>query len=118
LQYPSFQASLSHIKEGKLFPQLNYYDQSHFIKEIKKFSGVSPKELFKNQNDRFYNFWYRYKIVLQHIFMTMLLQNKRSPSWAQVPGTYPAKLLQLKGANVKLYERDFDKTCPCAGLAA
>lgn len=51
-----FQASLSHIKEGKLFPQLNYYDQSHFIKEIKKFSGVSPKELFKNQNDRFLQF--------------------------------------------------------------
>ncbi len=51
-----FQASLSHIKEGKLFPQLNYYDQSHFIKEIKKFSGVSPKELFKNENDRFLQF--------------------------------------------------------------
>ena len=51
-----FQASLSHIKEGKLFPQLNYYDQSHFIKEIRKFSGVSPKELFKNQNDRFLQF--------------------------------------------------------------
>ena len=51
-----FQASLSHIKEGKLFPQLNYFDQSHFIKEIKKFSGVSPKELFKNQNDRFLQF--------------------------------------------------------------
>jgi AraC-like DNA-binding protein len=51
-----FQASLSHIKEGELFPQLNYYDQSHFIKEIKKFSGVSPKELFKNQNDRFLQF--------------------------------------------------------------
>jgi AraC-like DNA-binding protein len=51
-----FQASLYHIKEGKLFPQLNYYDQSHFIKEIKKFSGVSPKELFKNENDRFLQF--------------------------------------------------------------
>lgn len=51
-----FQASLSHIKEGKLFPQLNYYDQSHFIKEIKRFAGVSPKELFKNQNDRFLQF--------------------------------------------------------------
>jgi AraC-like DNA-binding protein len=51
-----FQASLSHIKDGKLYPQLNYYDQSHFIKEIKKFSGVSPKELFKNQNDRFLQF--------------------------------------------------------------
>jgi AraC-like DNA-binding protein len=51
-----FQASLSHIKEGKLFPQLNYYDQSHFIKEIKKLSGTSPKELFKNENRRFLQF--------------------------------------------------------------
>ncbi len=48
-----FQASLPHIKEGKLLPQLNFTDQSHFIKEIKKLSGVSPKELFKNENDRF-----------------------------------------------------------------
>ncbi len=51
-----FQASLSHIKEGKLFPQLNYYDQSHFIKEIKKMSGASPKELHQNKNSRFLQF--------------------------------------------------------------
>ena len=48
-----FKASLPHIKEGKLFPELNFADQAHFIKEIKKFSGALPKELFKNQNDRF-----------------------------------------------------------------
>ncbi|WP_017257300.1 helix-turn-helix domain-containing protein [Pedobacter arcticus] len=51
-----FQASLSHIKDGKLSPQLNYYDQSHFIKEIKKLSGASPKELLKNENSRFLQF--------------------------------------------------------------
>ncbi|WP_076446603.1 helix-turn-helix domain-containing protein [Chryseobacterium sp. RU37D] len=51
-----FHASLHHIKDGNLFPQLNFTDQSHFIKEIKKLSGVSPKELFKNQNDRFLQF--------------------------------------------------------------
>jgi len=51
-----FHASLFHIKDGNLFPQLNFTDQSHFIKEIKKLSGVSPKELFKNQNDRFLQF--------------------------------------------------------------
>jgi len=51
-----FQASLAHIKEGELYPQLNFTDQSHFIKEIKKLSGVSPKELFKNENDRFLQF--------------------------------------------------------------
>lgn len=51
-----FQAALAHIKDGTLYPQLNFTDQSHFIKEIKKLSGVSPKELFKNENDRFLQF--------------------------------------------------------------
>ncbi|MBL1222522.1 AraC family transcriptional regulator [Chryseobacterium sp. L7] len=48
-----FRASLEHIAEGKLFPELNFTDQTHFIKEIRKFSGVAPKELSKNKNDRF-----------------------------------------------------------------
>ncbi len=51
-----FQASLPHIKAGTLTPQLNFTDQSHFIKEIKSLSGVSPRELSKNQNDRFLQF--------------------------------------------------------------
>lgn len=51
-----FQASLQHIKQGELYPRLNFTDQSHFIKEIKKLSGVSPKELHKNKNDRFLQF--------------------------------------------------------------
>ena len=51
-----FQASLPHIKEGNITPQLDFSDQSHFIKEIKKLSGVSPKELAKNKNDRFLQF--------------------------------------------------------------
>ncbi|MFP3834510.1 helix-turn-helix domain-containing protein [Chryseobacterium sp. SIMBA_028] len=48
-----FRASLEHIVKGKLFPELNYTDQNHFIKEVKKFSGVAPKELSQNKNDRF-----------------------------------------------------------------
>lgn len=48
-----FRASLEHIAHGKLFPELNFADQNHFIKEIKKFSGVAPKELSKNKDDRF-----------------------------------------------------------------
>ncbi len=48
-----FRASLKHIAQGKLFPELAFADQTHFIKEIKKFSGVVPKELAKNKNDRF-----------------------------------------------------------------
>ena len=51
-----FRASLQDIKDGKLFPQHNFTDQSHFIKDIKKLSGVSPKELHKNKNDRFLQF--------------------------------------------------------------
>ena len=48
-----FRASLEHIAQGKLAPELQFADQTHFIKEIKKFSGVAPGELAKNKNDRF-----------------------------------------------------------------
>ncbi|MGN6395837.1 MAG: DUF6597 domain-containing transcriptional factor [Mucilaginibacter sp.] len=48
-----FRASLEHIANGRLFPEENFFDQNHFIKEVKKFSGVVPKELSKNENDRF-----------------------------------------------------------------
>jgi AraC-like DNA-binding protein len=51
-----FRASFQHIKDGKLFPQQDFADQSHFIREVKKLSGVSPKELKRNQNDRFIQF--------------------------------------------------------------
>jgi AraC-like DNA-binding protein len=51
-----FRASFSHIKEGKLYPEQDYTDQTHFIKEIKKFAGVTPKELSKNKDDRFIHF--------------------------------------------------------------
>lgn len=48
-----FRASLNHLAKGRLYPEENYTDQNHFIKEIKKFSGVVPKELSQNKNDRF-----------------------------------------------------------------
>lgn len=48
-----FRASFAHIKEGKLYPQQDFADQSHFIKEVKKLSGVLPKELNKNKNGKF-----------------------------------------------------------------
>ncbi len=47
------------IREGKFFPEEGYYDQAHFIKEIKKHTGETPKKLYDNQNDRF--------IQLKHI---------------------------------------------------
>jgi len=48
-----FRASLQQIRDGRLFPEQNFADQTHFIKQIKKFSGVVPKELSINKNDRF-----------------------------------------------------------------
>ncbi|RZK80238.1 MAG: AraC family transcriptional regulator [Pedobacter sp.] len=48
-----FRASLEHVAHGQLYPELNFTDQTHFIKNIKQFSGVVPKELSKNKNDRF-----------------------------------------------------------------
>lgn len=48
--------SFSHIKRGQLYPLPDYYDQSHFIKTIKKLSGTTPRELTKNKNDRFLQF--------------------------------------------------------------
>ena len=41
------------ISNNRPVLQGNYFDQSHFIKEIKKFTGVTPTELKKNENDRF-----------------------------------------------------------------
>ncbi|UFH52651.1 AraC family transcriptional regulator [Spirosoma sp. KNUC1025] len=51
-----FRASFQHIKEGKLFPEQNFADQAHFIRDVKKYAGVAPKELSRNQNDRFIQF--------------------------------------------------------------
>ena len=50
-----FGDSFKHVSEGKLFPEQNFTDQNHFIKEIKKYAGVTPKELSKNKDDRFIN---------------------------------------------------------------
>jgi AraC-like DNA-binding protein len=46
-------ASYKDIAKNILKPQSEYFDQAHFIKEIRKHTGVSPKELSKNENDRF-----------------------------------------------------------------
>jgi AraC-like DNA-binding protein len=48
-----FRTSFQHLKAGRLFPEENFADQAHFIREIKKYAGVVPKELARNQDDRF-----------------------------------------------------------------
>lgn len=49
-------SSFESVKDGILYPELNYYDQSHYIKEMKKYTGESPKRLLKNEDDRFLQF--------------------------------------------------------------
>jgi AraC-like DNA-binding protein len=44
-------ASFKDIKKGDLLS--NYYDRSHFNKEIKKYTNYTPKQLSNNENDRF-----------------------------------------------------------------
>lgn len=51
-----FRASFGQLKEGKLFPEQNFTDQAHFIHEVEKYSGVSPKKLSQNSDDRFIQF--------------------------------------------------------------
>lgn len=46
-------AAYEKISNGNLSPQSDFFDQAHLIKEIKKYTGVTPKELNKNKNDRF-----------------------------------------------------------------
>lgn len=48
-----FRASFDKLKEKRLFPEQAYADQSHFIKESKKYSGATPKQLADNEDDRF-----------------------------------------------------------------
>ncbi len=48
-----FRAVLPQLQAGKFFPEDDFADQAHFIKEIKKYSGATPKELARNKDDRF-----------------------------------------------------------------
>lgn len=41
------------IREGHFFPEKGFFDQAHFIREIKKHTGETPKKLHQDQNDRF-----------------------------------------------------------------
>jgi AraC-like DNA-binding protein len=49
-------SSFESVKEGSLYPERDYYDLSHCIKEFKKYTGKSPKQLSKNEGDRFLQF--------------------------------------------------------------
>lgn len=44
------------IKGGELHPDTGFYDQSHFIREIKKHTGATPKVLLRNKGHRYLQF--------------------------------------------------------------
>lgn len=41
------------ITEGEFFPEKGFFDQAHFIREVKKHTGQTPTTLYKQQNDQF-----------------------------------------------------------------
>lgn len=45
--------SLHKIPNGELSPTNDFYDQAHFIKEVKRFSGETPKKIFKEIDSKF-----------------------------------------------------------------
>ena len=51
-----YRASFTHLKRGKLFPEGTFADQAHFIRDVKRYSGVTPKFLARNDDDRFIQF--------------------------------------------------------------
>jgi AraC-like DNA-binding protein len=51
-----YRSTFDQLKKGKLSPERDFSDQAHFIREVKKFSGVTPKQLAQNKNDRFIQF--------------------------------------------------------------
>ena len=41
------------IREGRFYPEKDYFDQAHFIREVKKHTGKTPRILNELQNDQF-----------------------------------------------------------------
>lgn len=48
-----YRASFGRIRDGDLSADTDYADQAHFIREVKRYSGVPPRQLADNKNDRF-----------------------------------------------------------------
>jgi len=46
-------SSYRDLAQGQLSPMQEYYDQAHYIKEVKRYTGNTPKVLFRNENSRF-----------------------------------------------------------------
>jgi AraC-like DNA-binding protein len=48
-----FRSSFEFLEVGQLFPEDGFNDQSHFIKLVKKYSNLTPKQIAQDKNDRF-----------------------------------------------------------------
>ncbi|WP_160711698.1 helix-turn-helix domain-containing protein [Chitinophaga solisilvae] len=48
-----YRASFEQLKQGNLYPEQPYADQAHFIREVRKYSGITPKEIAANKNGGF-----------------------------------------------------------------
>ena len=46
-------ASYIQIREGRFYPEHSYFDQAHFIKQVKQHTGETPTTLHEGKNDRF-----------------------------------------------------------------
>jgi AraC-like DNA-binding protein len=46
-------AAAQQLQPDDLFAAGNYYDQSHGIRELKKYTGASPRQLHQQRHDRF-----------------------------------------------------------------
>ncbi|MDO4230404.1 MAG: AraC family transcriptional regulator [Capnocytophaga sp.] len=69
-------ASYEDIAQGDLFPNEHFYDQSHFIKEIKKHTQTTPLKLYKNQENRYLQIETKKKInQIQAIFTILVAQS-------------------------------------------
>ena len=51
-----FKNTMRDIKENKT-NYFHYYDQSHFIREVKQYTGLTPRKLELNNNDRFIQYY-------------------------------------------------------------
>jgi AraC-like DNA-binding protein len=46
-------SSYPQIAKGEFYPQQDYYDQAHFIKNVRQYTRANPKKLYQNKKDRF-----------------------------------------------------------------
>lgn len=48
-----YTAAVAQLKKGRMYAEQHYFDQAHFIREVKRYAGDTPKNLAKDKNGRF-----------------------------------------------------------------